>query len=710
MAMRVASPQFYKALEKRDNLPSLPHILVKLMELSADHGEEATSRIAALIEKDPALCARILGIVNPSRVRKKRPMNVQEAVTSLGREAVYRVILAASYDQAFDFSEKKDLRILKNLWVHALMCGTIARRLAEAVSYPHPHVAYLSGLLHDIGKWVLWVNFPDQYGAILDSSGDHPDLLLAKESRLGATHSEIGAWLIHRWNIHPFIADAALYHHERIDRIQSALPLVKIVTVANRLCPEQPESERIKEEMTKEALGSLNVETKAIMEQAAHEVREVTHALGLDFPGDLRGLGAPTEGDAKKREELLSEIKAVSLFQGTFPAFLAAYGEDSILRSIREGLRILYEISNVLFFLYDTEKDGLVYRPFSHEREEDLIPDMEIPYQRGESLVVRALVERKGLDSFAFSKETLAAIIDEQIIRLMGEEGMVCLPMHIDDEPIGVIVLGVDEVRFSSLSKRMNRLTLFSRQAAMALKANRERTQQEKPAAGVAPSPSSIQVRKVVHEVNTPLNIIKNYLAILGAKLAEKGPVQDELRIIKEEVDRVALILRKLTDKGEGDIIPKESIDINSFISDVTTMFRQTLLKDAPIEVHLNLDPSLPPVSTDKNRLKQVFINLIKNATEAMPDGGNIHVGTRYDFNEDKVEELEVTIRDDGPGIPDHIRSQLFRPFLTSKGNGHAGLGLTIVNNIIKELKGSVTCESISNVGTTFQIILPIRP
>ena len=708
--MIVASPQFYKALEKRDNLPSLPHILVKLMELSVDPGEEATRRMAGLIEKDPALCARTLGIVNPSRARNKRPMNVQEAVTSLGKDVLYRVILAASYDQAFDFSEKKDLRILKNLWIHALMCGTIARRLAEALSYPHPDVAYLSGLLHDIGKWVLWVNFPDQYGAILDSSGDHPDLLLAKESRLGATHSEIGAWLIHRWNIHPFIADAALYHHERIDRIQSALPLVKIVTVANRLCPEQPESEKIKEEMTKETLGSLNVETRAIMEQAAHEVREVTHSLGLDFPGDLQGLGAPTEGDAKKREDLLSEIKAVSLFQGTFPAFLAAYGEDSILRSIREGLRILYGISNVLFFLYDSAKDSLVYRSLSHEREEDLIPDMEIPFQRGESLVVRALVEKKGLDSFAFSKEPLAAIIDEQIIRLMGEEGMACLPMHIDDEPMGVIVLGVDEVQFSSLSERINRLTLFSRQAAMALKANRERTPQETTATEAPPSPSSIQVRKVVHEVNTPLNIIKNYLAILGAKLAEKGPVQDELRIIKEEVDRVALILRKLTEKGEGDVIPKESIDINSFISDVTTMFRQTLLKDAPVEIHLNLDPSLPLVSTDKNRLKQVFINLIKNATEAMPDGGNIHIGTRYDFNEDKVEQLEVTIRDDGPGIPDHIRSQLFRPFLTSKGNGHAGLGLTIVNNIIKELKGSVTCESISNVGTTFQIILPIRP
>ena len=108
--------------------------------------------------------------------------------------------------------------------------------------------------------------------------------------------------------------------------------------------------------------------------------------------------------------------------------------------------------------------------------------------------------------------------------------------------------------------------------------------------------------------------------------------------------------------------------------------------------------------------MKQVFINLIKNATEAMPNGGNIHIGTRYDFNEDKEEQLEVTIRDDGPGIPDHIRSQLFSPFLTSKGNGHAGLGLTIVNNIIKELKGNVTCESISNVGTTFQVTLPIRP
>jgi signal transduction histidine kinase/HD-like signal output (HDOD) protein len=707
--MAVASPQFYKGLEKRDNLPSLPHILVKLMELSTDPGEEATRRITALIEKDPALCARILGIVKPRRAHQQGPTNIQEAVSSLGRETVYKAIFAACYDQAFDFNDKKNYRILKTLWIHALMCGTIARHLAEALSYPHPDVAYLSGLLHDIGKWVLWVNFPDQYGAILDSSGDRADMLLTKESRLGTTHGEVGAWLIKRWNIHPFIADAALYHHERIDRIQSALPLVKIVTVANRLCPEQPESEESKEEMTKEILGSIGVETKAIMEQAAHEVHEFALSLGLDLPVDLQDLGPPTESDLKKREDLLSEIKAVSLFQGTFPTLFTAYGEDAILRSIKEGLRILHGISNVLFFLYDPNKDSLVYHPFCRESEKDFIPDMEIPYQTGESLVVRALVERKWLDSFSLAEKNFATIIDEQIIRMMDEEGMACLPMYIDDEPMGVIVLGMDDVQFSSISKIMNRLTLFSRQAATALQAGRERTKEEKPAAAGAPPPPSVQVRKVVHEVNTPLNIIKNYLAILGAKLAEKGPVQDELRIIKEEVDRVSLILRKLTERNNGDVIPKESIDINTFMSDITTMFRQTVLKDAPIEIHLNLDRSIPPLITDKNRLKQVFINLIKNATEAMPNGGNIHIGVRYIFNKEKEAQVEVTIRDDGPGIPDHIRSQLFRPFLTSKGNGHAGLGLTIVNNIIKELKGTVTCESISNVGTTFQIMLPIR-
>ena len=122
-------------------------------------------------------------------------------------------------------------------------------------------------------------------------------------------------------------------------------------------------------------------------------------------------------------------------------------------------------------------------------------------------------------------------------------------------------------------------------------------------------------------------------------------------------------------------------------------------------------------VMTDKNGLKQVLINFIKNAVEAMPGGGNIYVDTRVvsgglqmqtkDDTAGKPQYVETTIRDDGSGIPDAIKSRLFEPFVTSKGEGHAGLGLSISHDIIRELDGTMSCQSDEMSGTTFTITLP---
>jgi len=119
---------------------------------------------------------------------------------------------------------------------------------------------------------------------------------------------------------------------------------------------------------------------------------------------------------------------------------------------------------------------------------------------------------------------------------------------------------------------------------------------------------------------------------------------------------------------------------------------------------------------TNKNGLKQVFVNLIKNAVEAMPEGGNLNINTRLTPNglrkleKDAIGDqtyVEITISDDGSGIPDSIKSRLFEPFVSSKGEGHSGLGLSIAYSIIRELNGTMTCESEQASGTTFKIVLP---
>jgi signal transduction histidine kinase len=255
---------------------------------------------------------------------------------------------------------------------------------------------------------------------------------------------------------------------------------------------------------------------------------------------------------------------------------------------------------------------------------------------------------------------------------------------------------------------------MFTKQAALALHANYLRQNQARLIQSQRLKAASTMARKVVHEANTPLSIVKNYLKILERKLAEERLVQEELRIINEEIDRVAIMLGKLSDFSEPKVQRTDRLDINTLLSEIIRILQESLLLSPNIDLHLNPEPLLPKVTTDKNSLKQVFINLIKNAVEAMPEGGNLYISTRHasnnllhDINGDSG-YVEVLISDDGPGIPNTIKSRLFEPFVTSKGEGHAGLGLSIVYNIVKELRGTITCESEEKRGTSFKIVLPI--
>ena len=129
------------------------------------------------------------------------------------------------------------------------------------------------------------------------------------------------------------------------------------------------------------------------------------------------------------------------------------------------------------------------------------------------------------------------------------------------------------------------------------------------------------------------------------------------------------------------------------------------------MQIHLDLDESLPTVMLDGDLIRQIILNLLKNAVEAMPQGGNITIktigrnGSNGNIDPTGASEAQIIISDDGPGIPDEIKAGLFQPFSTSK-EGHEGLGLSIVDNLVKQLNGSITCES-QSTGTRFAIGLP---
>ena len=146
---------------------------------------------------------------------------------------------------------------------------------------------------------------------------------------------------------------------------------------------------------------------------------------------------------------------------------------------------------------------------------------------------------------------------------------------------------------------------------------------------------------------------------------------------------------------------------MNALIQDLLSIFRVSLFSTRAIQDELNLDDSVPLLLSNRNSLKQILTNLIKNAAEAMPEGGSIRIGTCGKVNVNGKVFIELIVADNGPGMPGHVIQGLFSPVASTKGKEHSGLGLTIVKKLVTDLGGTISCSSIQNKGTEFRILLP---
>lgn len=206
---------------------------------------------------------------------------------------------------------------------------------------------------------------------------------------------------------------------------------------------------------------------------------------------------------------------------------------------------------------------------------------------------------------------------------------------------------------------------------------------------------------RVAHEVNNPLAIIKTSFYMLNEKLPTEDPSKEELVIIKEELDRIARIIRQLLDfaRPQSDIT---TLHVNDTIQNLVKFVEKDLLEHH-IRVVLSFSSEQPVVWIAPDHFKQVLLNLIKNAQEAMPTGGTLAIATAV-----RQGEVLISVADDGVGIAEtHLRS-IFEPFFSTKKHGEGmGLGLAVSDNIVKSYGGAIAVESQLAKGTVFHIALP---
>ena len=212
----------------------------------------------------------------------------------------------------------------------------------------------------------------------------------------------------------------------------------------------------------------------------------------------------------------------------------------------------------------------------------------------------------------------------------------------------------------------------------------------------------------VAHEIRNPLTAIKMWLFSIQEAAEGNADLCRKLGIISEEITRLESIIRKFLEFSRP-------VELKCQPQKVGLVIGQTLglleprLKEGKIRVTCEPTGGLPAILADADKLKQVLINLLGNAADAMVQGGEIRLATTLEKDADGRRMVVVRICDTGPGIPQDVQSRIFEPFFTTKDTG-TGLGLCIAAHIMARHGGSLVLESSTSSGTTFAVWMPIVP
>ena len=209
----------------------------------------------------------------------------------------------------------------------------------------------------------------------------------------------------------------------------------------------------------------------------------------------------------------------------------------------------------------------------------------------------------------------------------------------------------------------------------------------------------------IAHEMNNPLGIITTRIEVMLMDAEDQHlppQVVEDLRVLhraSQRVARIAASLRSFARHTPGDRVP---LDLNTVVDESLLLMEKPLAADN-VQVRTHLDRALPPIRGDASTLHQVLMNLLTNAREAMPEGGQIRIETTA---AERPGWIRLVVTDTGTGIPAEEISKIFDPFFTTKRTG-TGLGLSVTYGIIQEHGGTVDVQSRPGDGTTFILSFP---
>jgi signal transduction histidine kinase len=291
-----------------------------------------------------------------------------------------------------------------------------------------------------------------------------------------------------------------------------------------------------------------------------------------------------------------------------------------------------------------------------------------------------------------------------------GFHALVCVPLSTQRAVVGTLaILGRSDDQWADHSLRL--LEAVGGQVSVAIDNARLYTRVHNYAEQLARSQAQlVQAEKlaamgrltasIAHEINNPLQGVQNCLHLILHRNLPAAKRQQYLTMAEDEVQRLIDTVQGMLDFYRPSPNQHHTTDIHQALEDVLALAGKRIERGR-VQVVRAYDPAMPLINAAENQLKQVFLNLVINAVEAMPKGGELRIQTQAD-----QEWLSISIQDQGVGLSRQARLHLFEPFYTTKSKG-TGLGLSISYGIVEQHGGTIEVESVKGRGTCFTVKLP---
>lgn len=663
-------------------LPEHCEALLRALGSHTPNWDKAT----ALVTHDPGLLYPILAAcpLADERLDAQFDRRVAERLKAIGSDLIRTWLLQLSWEH------RPVGAGARNATREAMTTAQCALHLALQTGYAFPGEAYVAGLFHNLGR--LWSN-PERYD-VPDTPGELDD---ADQRRLAARLA------VHCGLPLP-LADAMLLQDALEEQLVAAHPLARLLWAARTLARDDWEvhADGMTRLLNLSEDGLFSLRNSALDQVPQEGSGSGSHELAPPQDGRPVQTGmaplayaAVGDGDAFRRTIYISLMR--NGFSGS--------DVDTIARRLGAACMLLCGTPSPLVVVSDDygriRALPLGGTPGLREWFAEIEQRMDDPG----SMISLALRTGTPTSRPAETNGPGRSVHDWHLNRWLGQGGFVCLPLPTAGAKAVAIVEAATAAARDTESQAF--LTDLAGTAADAMiDLQREESRQVQLRTELERRYQE-QARRMVHEASNPLTVIKSYLSLMSQRHPDASAINEELGIVQSELDRLDRLIRQVS-AAPAELTESQRCDVAEVLQEMQTLYAETLFGRQGIHFELRSAAGIPAVAMPASALKQVLLNLFRNAAEALQPGRRLSVVLAGQLLHDGMRCAEIRVIDNGPGLPDDRMDNLFRPRTSDKGDAHQGLGLSIVGEILKNWGASILCRSQPGAGTSFQILVPL--